>query len=95
MHGVEDLLRGLHVERDRLAVMQLAAARIGVEDVLGVEQIAAMLEQPLDPVVSGSATFFSRSQRENVVAFRNDTFIRRSAATHAASPFFMSSVPRP
>jgi hypothetical protein len=47
--GVE-LLAGVDGEDGRFAVVQLYAAAVGVENVFGINKVAVVLNQPVDPV---------------------------------------------
>ena len=67
----EHLLRGLHDVEERLAVAGHAAPTLVQHDT-GIDQIAMVLDQPLDAV--GRATFLVRRERDDDVAIGNVPF---------------------
>ncbi len=70
--GVE-LFGGVHRDDHGLAVAGVDAAAIGIENVLGVDQIAMILQQPIDAI--GFAAFFVGGEREDDVAIRPVIFL--------------------
>ena len=87
--GVE-LFAGIDGEDGRLAVMQLHAAAVGVEDIFGVDEIAMVLDEPIDTI--GFAAFLIRGQGENDVALRTKALAVQpeKRLTRMASDSFMS-----
>ena len=69
--GVE-LLAGVDGEDGGFAVVQLHAAAVGVEDEFGVDQVAVVLDQPVDAV--RLAALFIGGEREDDVAVRTEAF---------------------
>ncbi len=63
-----DLLRSLHVRHHRPPVVQFYPARVGIDHVSRVHQLAMLPHQPLRPVEL--ATLFIRRERQNQVALR-------------------------
>ena len=61
-----DLFGGLHRHVDGLAVLDVAAAGIGVDAELGVDEIAMLLDQPIDAV--GGAAFLVGGEGEDEIA---------------------------
>ena len=95
LEAEEDLLRGLHRQVEALAVLDVAAAGIGIHAELRVDQIAMLLDQPIDPVgVPPSSSEVSARIRSRA-GWKFSRFMRRKAATRVASSPFMSEVPRP
>ena len=79
-----------------LALVDLAAARVDVDHILGVDQTTLVLDQPIDAVVRSA--FFAGRESENQVAIGNEAFSlfrRRRVVTSIAAPPFWSCVPRP
>ena len=73
----EDLLRRLHGERRDAAAADLRPARVEVDGVGRVDEIAPVREQPLDAVVR--AALFVGGEREDQVARRNDAALAQRA----------------
>ena len=63
-----ELLGSLHVKRDRLAMIRVHAPGIGVEHERRVDQVAVVLEQPIDTI--RLATFLVGGERQDEVAIR-------------------------
>ena len=64
--AVKHFLRRLHIEQRVLSLLYFAAARVDIDAILGVDQVAFVLEQPVDAVVRPA--LLARRQSENHVA---------------------------
>ena len=85
-----------HFEVEWAAVSQVAAAAVEIDDQIGVDQISVFLEQEgrsfASPPASSSAVKAKMRSRSGVYRSR---FNLTSDSVMAASPSFMSMVPRP
>src|ERR1700739_2897702 len=73
--GVKFFAR-LHVDVHRLSLYRGYSSRVGVEYELGVDQIAMVLQQPIDAV--RFSTLFISGQRENKIAIRAVLLLMKS-----------------
>ena len=71
-----DFFGGLHIERGHLSASQFASAGVDVDGVVGIDEVAAVRQQPRDAVV-GSAFFVGR-QREDQIAVGHPLFLSQS-----------------
>ena len=73
--GIE-LLGGIDFHHERLAFESDHAAAIGVEDEVGVDEFALVLQKPIHAV--GLAAFFVRGEGEDNVTVRDVTFLLKA-----------------
>src|SRR5450631_810377 len=72
--GQRDLFAGLDAVPDRLAVFQSDAAAL-VQCKFGIDQVAMVLEQPLDPETVAVENFLIGLERDDDIAFGLVTFL--------------------